>query len=337
MSALPRLDPELATRTGRLLVPRGPEVTEQQVREVVADLHRDSALATGHVATVTSLDAPVTSPVLVVDRAGWIAANAASFSRLLADLDAGPGVTGAVGGIQLGALLSWLSPRVLGQFDPFHVGADGARGRLLLVAPNVVHIERELKVSPRDFRLWVCLHEETHRVQFGHAPWLPAHLESLIAGVLRATDVTDLGDLSRRLTRAGSARSTAGSGSLVELVTGPHQAAQLDRVTAIMSVLEGHADVVMDEVGPRVIPSVTGIRAAFDRRRHDARGLSRLIRGLLGLDAKLAQYREGAAFVRATVAEVGMTGFNEVFAGPDQMPTLAELRTPRSWLDRVHG
>ncbi|MCW2757478.1 MAG: coenzyme biosynthesis-associated protein, partial [Nocardioidaceae bacterium] len=107
--------------------------------------------------------------------------------------------------------------------------------------------------------------------------------------------------------------------------------------TGVMSLLEGHADVVMDGVGPEVIPSVDQIRAKFTERRKGVGTLDRLVRRLLGLDQKMAQYRDGAVFVRAAVDKVGMDGFNAVWAGPENLPTKSEILDPASWLARVHG
>ena len=221
---------------------------------------------------------------------------------------------------------------MLGQFDPFH----GEAGRLLLVAPNVVHLERELDVDPTDFRLWVCLHEETHRVQFAAVPWMREHLRSLIG---EATGTMDpqlvLGDLVKRAARV--ARGDGGDASLMELLSSPEQRELLDRVTGVMSLLEGHADVVMDGVGPSVIPSVRQIRRKFTTRRAGLGTVDRMVRRLLGLDAKMAQYRDGAVFVRQVVDTVGMEGFNAVWSGPEALPSRAEIHDPQAWVARVHG
>ena len=288
-----------------------------------------------------------TAPVLVVDRAGWVQANADAFRTILGPLvgrltEKRPpsGLTLAVGsritGAEVGGLLGFLASRVLGQFDPFHEPS----GRLLLVAPNLVHVERELGVDPTDFRLWVCLHEETHRVQFTAVPWMREHLQGLIAetaGTLGgdAGGVVD-GGISRLRELLGY-REGRGTGSLVELLSSPAQRELLDRVTAVMSLLEGHADYVMDEVGPEVIPSVADIRRRFNERRKGVGALDRLLRRLLGLDAKMAQYRDGARFVRAVVDKVGMDDFNVIFSAPEQLPTRAEIADPALWVSRVHG
>ncbi|MFH8579165.1 zinc-dependent metalloprotease [Streptomyces zaomyceticus] len=365
------VDWNLAVATATRLVRPGPEVSRDEAREVVAELRRHAKASEEHVRAYTRMFPEGTdprtiadTPVLVVDRAGWIRANVAGFRELLTPLlgkmqdrrasNPGSAVLGAVGGkvtgVELGMLLSFLASRILGQYETFApatrelpAGANGG-GRLLLVAPNIVHVERELEVSPHDFRLWVCLHEETHRTQFTAVPWLRDHLQGEIQSFLAATDV-DPGTVVERLREA--AQTLAGgrpegeegepAPSLVELVQTPEQREILGRLTAVMSLLEGHADYVMDGVGPQVVPSVAEIREKFQQRR--ARGASRLdlaLRKLLGLDAKLRQYRDGERFVRAVVDQVGMDGFNRVWTSPNTLPTKTEIAAPADWIARVH-
>ncbi|MGW6393932.1 zinc-dependent metalloprotease [Streptomyces sp. NPDC055103] len=362
------VDWNLAVATATRLVRPGPEVSRDEAREVVAELRKHAKASEQHVRAYTRMlpeGADVhDTPVLVVDRAGWIKANVAGFRELLTPLlgkmqdrrSATPGnaVLGAVGGkvtgVELGMLLSFLASRILGQYETFApatrelpAGANGG-GRLLLVAPNIVHVERELDVSPHDFRLWVCLHEETHRTQFTAVPWLRDHLQGEIQSFLAATDV-DPGTVVERLREAAQAlaggRPEGEAGepapSLVEIVQTPEQREILGRLTAVMSLLEGHADYVMDGVGPQVVPSVAEIREKFQQRR--ARGASRLdlaLRKLLGLDAKLRQYRDGERFVRAVVDQVGMDGFNRVWTSPNTLPTKSEIAAPADWIARVH-
>lgn len=220
------------------------------------------------------------------------------------------------------------------------MNGPGAVGRLLLVAPNVVHVERELEVNPWDFRLWVCLHEETHRVQFTAVPWLRDHLRGEIESFLNHTDLDPtvmLSQLRQVVEQVGRIGRGDEEVSILDLLQTPAQREILDRLTAVMSLLEGHADVVMDGVGPEVVPSVATIRERFQRRRGGGSWLDQFLKRILGLDAKLRQYRDGAAFVRAVVADVGQEGFNQVWASPDHLPTRGEITNPRAWVRRVHG
>ncbi|MCB0908007.1 MAG: zinc-dependent metalloprotease, partial [Nocardioidaceae bacterium] len=282
------------------------------------------------------------APVLVVDRAAWVRANAESFATLLDPVAAklterrGPpsGMALAIGsrvtGAEVGLVLGFLAGKVLGQFDPFFDPA----GRLLLVAPNIVHVERELGADPTDFRLWVCLHEETHRVQFTAVPWMREHLFDEVRALSESVEPAKLTeDVVNRLVDS----LKGGGASLAEVMATPEQRAILDRVTGMMSLLEGHADVVMDGVGPSVIPSVAKIRAAFNRRRQGVGSLDKILRRLLGLEAKMAQYRDGAAFVRAVIDKAGMEQFNAVFAAADNLPDKAEIADPDRWMSRVLG
>jgi coenzyme F420 biosynthesis associated uncharacterized protein len=343
------IDWDLAVRVGSKLAGDGPVVSRTEASGVVEELRTGAEKSSPLVREFTGLVAQArTAPVLVVDRPGWIQANADGFATLITPIvaklqekkGAPSPMTEAVGsrvtGVELGVMLGFLGNKVLGQFDPFHE-APGAAGRLLLVAPNIVNAERELSVDEHDFRLWVCLHEETHRVQFTAVPWMRDHLQSLM-GEIVGTLETDPGRLvSEGLSRVGELISGKAEGSLIDLVSTPEQKVVIDKITGVMSLLEGHADVVMDGVGPEVIPSVAEIRAKFTKRRKGVGTLDRLLRRLLGLDQKMAQYRDGAEFVRQTVDTVGMAGFNAVFTEPAYLPSKDEIHDPPAWVRRVHG
>jgi coenzyme F420 biosynthesis associated uncharacterized protein len=382
------VDWNLAVATAQRLTRPGPDVSRDEARQIVAELRSHAKDSEAHVRGFTRMyaegdgegadgtPAPHGTPVLIVDRPGWVKANVAGFREILKPLlgkmqarrpgGAGGAVLGTVGGkvtgVEVGMLLSFLSSRVLGQYEtfapptrdlpagPVKPAPGGSRaGRLLLVAPNIVHVERELDVDPHDFRLWVCLHEETHRTQFSAVPWLRDHIEGEIQGFLGETDL-DASTVIERVREAVQSFTGSGSGpgaedephddgrSLVDLVQTPTQREILGRITAVMSLLEGHADFVMDGVGPDVVPTVAEIREKFTQRRASGAGrLDQALRRLLGLDAKLRQYRDGERFVRAVVEETGMDGFNRVWTSPNTLPTKAEIAKPADWIARVHG
>jgi coenzyme F420 biosynthesis associated uncharacterized protein len=197
-----------------------------------------------------------------------------------------------------------------------------------------------MNVDPQDFRLWVCLHEVTHKAQFTAVPWLREHLQSEIGAYLDATELDASAMLKRVLGALGSlAEAIRGdeSVSLMEVVQTPEQRKVLDRLTAVMTLLEGHAEYVMDAVGPQVVPSVAKIRKVFDQRRKQMTPLDRGVRQLLGLDAKMRQYAEGHVFVRTVVEQVGMEQFNRVWTSPETLPTKAEITDPDAWIARVLG
>jgi len=336
------VDWALAVSIGSMLAGDGPTVSRGEADHAVAELRAGANRSTGLVREFTGLDAPEgTAPVLVVDRPGWVRANAEGFQvatgpmmRKLVEKREPHRIAQLVGskvtGAEVGGLLGFLASKVLGQFDPF----SAPSGRLLLVAPNIVHVERELGVDPADFRLWVCLHEETHRVQFTAVPWMRDHLYSEIEAI---SDTIEPGSLlDGGLERITDAIKTGrNGGSIVDMFSTPEQREILDRVTGMMSLLEGHADVVMDDVGPQVIGSVKEIRAKFTKRRQGIGALDRILRRLLGLEAKMAQYRDGARFVRSVVDRVGMDEFNAVWAEPGHLPSKAELSDHDGWIRRV--
>jgi coenzyme F420 biosynthesis associated uncharacterized protein len=358
------IDWDLAISTGTRWARPGPQVSLADARRTVAEL-RDLAVAVQQpVREVTGLPAAADGSlglVAVVDRPGWIRANVDGFRVVLepmveqlrerapgADNKSGPGsVISAVGsrvtGIQAGLILAYLSGRVLGQYElflpPETSPVDGEQpGRLTLVAPNIVMIERELGVDPHDFRRWVCLHEETHRLQFTAVPWLRDYVQRQMTEFLLASEL-DPAAMLQRLRSAADAMAGAvrggDGGSLIEAVATPAQREIMDRLTSVMTLVEGHGDYVMDAVGPQVVPSVAQIRERFNARRGSTGRIEQTLRRMLGIDLKMKQYAEGSRFVRAVVEEAGMATFNQVWTSPDTLPTKTEFAKPHDWLDRV--
>ncbi|SDY12607.1 putative hydrolase/uncharacterized protein, coenzyme F420 biosynthesis associated [Micromonospora pattaloongensis] len=343
------VDWDLAAATAGALGKSGPKVSYDEATEVVTDLRRLTDEAAGHVSAYTGLRSQVAHPpVRVVDRRDWAAVNIAGLREVITPLvarlsgDKQPGaLTEAIGsrltGVQAGTVLAYLSGRVLGQYEVF----SAEPGQLLLVAPNIVEVERKLQADPRDFRLWVCLHEVTHRTQFTAVPWMRGHF---LGEVQAFVDASQAGGehLLDRLRRgvaalADAVRDPDSRASVLDIVQTPAQRAVLDRLTALMTLLEGHAEFVMDGVGPAVIPTVEQIRARFNRRREAGNPLEKAIRKLLGIDVKMRQYAEGRKFVHGVVERVGMDGFNKIFSSPLTLPRLDELGDPDAWVARVHG
>lgn len=352
------VDWAVAAKTAAALVPPGPRLSARQARAEADGLRSAADAAVGHVHRLTGLDAAAglrDTPVLVVDRPTWAQANTQSFRALL-----GPtfdhlaatrpqeyaasttAVATAATGAELGGLLAFLGSKVLGQYDPF-----AAAGRLLLVAPNVAAVRAEINVVPEDFRLWVCLHEQTHRVQFAAAPWLAGHLQQQITAL--STSLFDSSDsLPERLRAALAAAlpgrrdddavgtgGAAGPGGLLGALQDEEGRVRLSHLTAVMSLLEGHANVVMDAVDAEVVETVKTIRRRFDARGDRRSLLERFVRRLIGMDAKMRQYADGQRFVDAAIAELGQDGFNVVWDDPALLPTEAEIHAPEAWAARM--
>ena len=344
------VDWEFAKTTGRTFVPAGPTVTRAEAEAEVSAIRTAARVAREPVAETARMQTPPDAPdALVVDRATWIAVNADSMSALLdPTFDAmiakrggnPPGATavafgGKVTGAEAGALLAFMASKVLGQYDL----APGGTPALMLVAPNILSIATELGVDRDDFRKWVCMHEETHRVQFTANPWLRDHMveQARSLAVDLAPDPERLHEIAGRLTEKLPDLFREGSTGVADLFTTPEQRDKLAGLTAVMSLLEGHADVVMDDVGPAHIPTVAHIRARFSERRKGGGTPDRLLRRLLGLEAKMRQYRDGAVFVRGVQEKVGVEGFNAIWTSPDTLPLAREIEEPDAWVRRIHG
>lgn len=370
------VDWDLAIRRAGAVAPPGPRAERTDLLALVDELRRAAAAAPEHVARVTGLadaaERAASGPVYVIDRPRWAETNVQMFRHLLEGALPVPNTPGAArfAGEQMGLALAFLSTKVLGQFDPFTppevFGRPADRpGRLVLVAPNVLHVERELGAHPGDFRLWVALHEQTHAVQFAAAPWLAEHLVERVRGLAAGLEDPERGpdrvqallEALPRVLRApgqqpgsseesgapapgaatGTTTAPGSAGALLDVVLDEDERAVVAEAVAVMSLLEGHADVVMDAVGPGVVHGLRRIRAKFEARRNGKGPLDVLVRRLLGLDAKVAQYRTGAAFVRGVTGAVGHDGLNAVWAGPENLPSAAEILDPAAWVRRVHG
>jgi coenzyme F420 biosynthesis associated uncharacterized protein len=356
------IDWDVAISTGTRWARPGPQVSLAEARRTVSELRDLAGAVQQPVFEVTGMSATRDGSigrVAVVDRPGWIRANVDGFRVVLEPLveqlrERAPGaasrpggVVTAVGsrvtGIQAGLILAYLSSRVLGQYElflpPETSPIDGEQpGRLTLVAPNIVMVERELSVDPHDFRRWVCLHEETHRLQFTAVPWLRDYVQSQMTEFLLASELDPAAILQRIRSAAdamaGAVRGGDG-GSLIDAVATPRQREILDRLTSVMTLVEGHGDYVMDAVGPKVVPSVAQIRERFNARRGSQGRVEQTIRRILGIDLKMKQYAEGSRFVKAVVDEVGMADFNKVWTSPETLPTREEFAHPHQWVERV--
>jgi coenzyme F420 biosynthesis associated uncharacterized protein len=335
------VDWQFAATVGAKLARPGPAATDYTRTQVIDQLADASRKAELPVREVTGLNESGEIPeARVVDRVEWIRAATQSMRVMTGGTQTPRGViTGRITGAQTGAVLAFISSGILGQYDPF--GPNG--GELLLVYPNVIAVERQLRVLPADFRLWVCLHEVTHRVQFRANPWLAEHMSQSLA-VLTEDASEDISQVVGRLAelvrnkREGVAPEPNSTGvlGLLRAVQSEPQRRALDQLLVLGTLLEGHADHVMDAVGPAVVPTVSTIRRRFDeRRRRKQPPLQRILRALLGVDAKLSQYTRGKAFVDHVVGQVGMARFNTVWSSAETLPLPTEIDEPQRWIDRV--
>ncbi len=250
-------------------------------------------------------------------------------------LAAGLGVTAEVG-----VVLGYLAQRVLGQYELVLLdeAVQDRPPRLLFVLPNLGQAVQSFGAEEQEFMTWVALHEVTHAVQFAGVPWLHRHLAGLVRELLASAELRIDAPRKLRLPSLEELRRIGGAlrgGDLISIVTSKAERETLDRVQAVMAVIEGHAEHVMDAVAPDLLPSLPALREALDRRRRSQSGLSRLVARLLGLDLKLRQYERGKAFCDAVVAARGSAALHHVFSGPEALPTLSELENPSTWLTRV--
>lgn len=343
------VDWDLAASTARTLGKGGPEISLTDAAEVVGELRQLTDDAAGHVMEFSRMTAQVGHPpVRVVDRGDWASVNIDGLKSVITPLaekftkgrEIG-GLTAMIAprlaGVQTGTVLAYLSGRVLGQFEVF----SSEPGELLLVAPNIVEVERKLEVVPRDFRLWVCLHEVTHRTQFTAVPWMRGYFLAQVQAFADAASIGTEQFVDRLRNGLGALaeviRNPDSRASVLDLVQTPAQKEIIARLTALMTLLEGHAEFVMDGVGPEVVPTVGEIRLRFNQRRESHNPFEKVIRRLLGVEVKMRQYAEGHKFVAAVVERIGIDGFNKIWTSAETLPLPSDIADPAAWIARVHG
>jgi coenzyme F420 biosynthesis associated uncharacterized protein len=343
---------ELAERVAVRVAGRDPFADSYHSDSLLADFEELTREAEVLVTEETGL-VPLSGParVRVTDRAGWVHANIGSFRRMLAPLTAKFGdklqanraastITRNVTAVEMGTLLGWMSTRVLGQYDLLLVEDEEPEEQDLVyyVGPNVLSLEKRFGFPPREFRLWLALHEVTHRAQFTGVPWLRPHFLSLVDGALGSVDPDPrrlLDALRRAVEEVRAGRNPLDEGGLVALLATPEQREVLDQVSGMMSLLEGHGDVTMDRAGAERVPSAERFSRVLRARRDSRPGPAKLLQKLVGLEAKLKQYELGERFIAAVEAEGGPELLARAWEGPELLPSMAEIRQPTAWLDRV--
>ena len=295
----------------------------------------------------SELPAALETPA-VVDRTQWVDLNLATFrvlfdriERALLASQTGPDTAGravsrwvnrSVGNQQLGFMLAFLGRKVLGQYDVSLLAAGPTRGRLNFVEQNIVATAAALRVPKDDFRTFIALHEVTHAFEFEAHPWLRPYFANLVAETVEQL-ASETGGLANRLRDAIG----GGEGHWLERIMTPRQRATFQRTQALMSVLEGYSNHVMNAAGARILPNFAELHDRFERRGEGRSGVERAIMRLTGLDLKMEQYAAGERFADAVIAQRSREFLNRVWTGHEMLPTLDEIRAPERWIARVEG
>ena len=299
-------------------------------------------------------DRPLPPPE-VVGRAEWVRVGlgtlrevSRAFESRVANGMRAPGpiggaarsIAGAAAGAEAGLAVGYGARKVLGQYDVALTSSD-REPRLLFVGPNLATTHQQVGETPELFLRWIAIHETTHAVQFTSVPWLREHLasllEELVEGAAGKIDRASLQGFAKRIFRTDPRRAIRSllQGDLARLLGGPEQARVLDRLQAAMSVIEGHAEHVMDAAAGTADPGYARLRTRVEERRARRGGLGEVISRLLGMELKLRQYRLGKAFCDAVADQGGVEALNRVWSKPEALPTNEELERPERWLERV--
>lgn len=336
------VDWSVAGRVGRAVAGSGVRVSPAAAAEVAGHFEDAVRDADRLVREFTGLEpAQAAGQTLVLGRGAWVDANLDAIRALVRPvgerLRGRPRrVTGVGLGLQIGVLIGYIAQKVLGQYDLLL--ATGEPGRVLFVGPNILAAERRHGLDPRDFRLWIALHEVTHRTQFLAVPWLREHVKALVARYLAGATV----DAERIREVAARVRDIVAGGpeawrrvNVMSVFLTTDQLEAVEAMQALMTVVEGHGNFVMDRVAAREIPSYRRLREALQSQRGSAGPAERAFQRLVALDLKYEQYAVGQAFFDAVAERGGIDAVNRVWDARGNLPSRDELRDPDSWLRRV--
>lgn len=337
----------LAGRIGARIGGHGPEVSGVERAGLREDFGELLPEAERLVAAFTGLrPAGYASRPWVMSRAEWVTANLRGFqvvmepvAKTIEERSVSVGPVGTLRraflGAEIGALLGYMSRRVLGQYDLFLPPDD--EGLIYFVGPNVIGLERRHGFRSRDFRLWLSLHEVAHRLQFGGVPWLRGHVSQMVDSYLGTLDldVKKLVELARGAAEEVMAgRVERGGLGWVTLFMTPEQREMFRHMQAMMALLEGHSSYVMNQVGRGRVRSLETFNRRLRERRR-ATGPEGVFQRAIGFEIKARQYDMGERFVAGVVERAGMEGFNRVWERPASLPTLEEVSSPDEWVARV--
>jgi len=297
----------------------------------------------------------VVERVAVVDRAAWVEANISTFAGLIGKLEGelldqilppGGGFGAAAMALanrwvttrQLGLLLGFMGQKVLGQYDIALLSAEVTPGRLLFVEENIRQTAASLELPLEPFRTWIALHETTHAFEFEAHPWLRPYLAGRLERQLTLLSRDARGMGREALRGLGQALRGEGRGDdlhWLERLMSDEQRTLFRETQAVMALLEGFGDHVMDEVGQGLVPGVERISQRFHERRTRRTPFERAMLRITGMDLKLEQYQKGERFVAAIHGAAGRAALRRLWDGPETLPTTAEIATPALWLERV--
>lgn len=363
------VDWELARKIAHGVADRRPVPDNYDRDEMVRDFESYTPLAEELVAGETGLrSASGEARGKVTDRAGWVDANIRSFQRLLQPLadrllekaeqkgqsknGAGPDGTGRttklttsimqkLAAVEVGFMLGWMSTRVLGQYDLLVVESESTHSpqdedMVYYVGPNIAALEWRHGFPPEQFRMWIALHELTHRAQFTGVPWMKDYFLSLVKATMVETDPKQVMEALRQAAQARKqGKNPLADGGLPALLASPEQRQVLDKIMGLMSLLEGHGDVTMDRAGADRLNEIPRFREVINHRRAQLKGVSKLISQLLGMEAKLNQYIAGERFIAAVEQSHGSQSLDHAWRGPEYLPTLEEIHQPEKWIART--
>lgn len=341
---------EVASRVAKSVAGYYPQPPRSEIQSLESDLLSIFPEAEAQVAGATGLSVPGKATPLVMTRSEWAQANILSFKSTLTPIldqlaEKLPrwrmsNVSAGIAGVQLGAILGWFSSKVLGQFDVIlaDAGTEPNQDQVYFVAPNIISIEMKYGFDQKQFRHWIALHELTHRAQFNGVAWMRDYFKGLVQDSISFANpdpAAFMASLKKVYDKIREGKNPLDENGPIGIFASPEQMVTLNKITGLMSLLEGHGDVVMNRAGAIDILESVRFAEVFERRRNSRRGAAKLISQLFGTEAKMRQYHEGAKFVYRVEEVGGADLFQKIWERPENLPDIAEIRDPDLWIERL--
>ncbi len=291
--------------------------------------------------------------IVVMDRREWLQANITNFTSLFQFIEElyqrnaaqqtlgavmAAGVNRRVMSVQVGVLLGVLARKVLGQYDLSLLAPEPTGGALYFVEPNIDRIQRGLGVDAHDFRLWIALHETTHAYEFEAYPWVREHFNSLLRRYFDTVNEQLQGFKGGLGPILGRLLENVGKGQhWMEALQTPTQLGIFNELQALMSLVEGYSNHIMNAIGKEVLPNFEEIERRIEQRKGGRSLAEQLFNRITGMDLKMAQYQQGQLFVDTVVEQRGIEFATKAWQRAENLPTMDEIRAPERWISRMEA
>lgn len=240
-------------------------------------------------------------------------------------------------GIQTGTVVGNLALDALARHDP-PIPLDDD-GRLFFVTPNIARVAEEYDFELAVFHRWLALQEASRHLLIASTPWTGKYLRSLLVALIDSIEI-DGSDMERRLLDLQSGgpealQSGAAMDQLIPIAATERHDKALANLRSFLAVFEGYTENAAAAVKPSLLGDVSRIDEGMARHRATPSEGKAMLASVLGIERDRGLENAGQTFCAAVIKLRGVAALNRVWAAPDNLPTLEEIKDPFAWMERV--